>query len=157
MRYMYVYAMYMYLIPDHLSPRTSCPPGYVVLGPDVPRQDRMSPQTCARRKAVAHSRSVKRERREMKLSEIGYDHLYDYAAFSRYPTGFSKNQRRIIRRKCIEHFRAEDGVLYYSASKVSKSASCQDRTWKIVVRTEEERRRIIESCHSSPHGKYYDW
>ena len=153
----------MTLSEDHLSPRTcgprtGCPPGHVVLGPDVPRQDRMSPQTCARRKAVAHSRSVKiGERREMRLSEIEYDHLYDYAAFSRYPTGFSKNQCHIIRRKCIEHFRAEDGVLYYSASKVSKSASCQDRTWKIVVRTEEERRRIIESCHSSPHGKYYDW
>ena len=122
--------------PRTRGPRTGCPP-----------------QTCARRKAVAHSRSVKiGERREMRLSEIEYDHLYDYAAFSRYPTGFSKNQRRIIRRKCIEHFRAEDGVPYYSASKVSKSASCQDRTWKIVVRTEEERRRIIESCHSRMTG-----
>ena len=47
--------------------------------------------------------------------ELEYDHLYNYAAFSRYPTGSSKNQRRIIRHKCIEHFRTEDGVLYYSA------------------------------------------
>ena len=48
-------------------------------------------------------------------------------------------------------------MLYYSAvgtSKVSKSASCPDRTWKVAVRTEKERRRIIESCHSSPYGKY---
>ena len=34
--------------PDQMSPRTRdprtrCPPGHVVLGPDVPRQDRMSP------------------------------------------------------------------------------------------------------------------
>ena len=93
----------------------------------------------------------------MGSTEIEYDHLYDYAAFSRYPTGSFKNQRRIIRRKFIEHFRAEDGVLYYSAvgtSKVSKSASCPDREWKVVVRMEKERRRIIESCHSSPHSKY---
>ena len=91
----------------------------------------------------------------MGLTAIEYDHLYDYAAFSRYPTGSSKNLRRIIRRKCIEHFRAENGVLYYSAVSVgtSKAASCPDRAWKVVVRTEEERRRIIESCHSSPHGK----
>ena len=96
----------------------------------------------------------------MGLTELEYDHLYDYAAFSRYPTGSSKtkNQRHIIRRKCIEHFRAEDGVLYYSAvgtTQVSESASCGpvDRSWKVVVRTEKERRRIIESCHSSPHGK----
>ena len=49
--------------------------------------------------------------------ELEYNHLYDlnYAAFSHYPTGSSKNQRYIIRRKCIEHFRTEDGVLYYSA------------------------------------------
>ena len=47
--------------------------------------------------------------------ELEYDHLYNYTAFSRYPTGSSKNQCRIIRCKCIEHFRVEDGVLYYSA------------------------------------------
>ena len=90
----------------------------------------------------------------MGLTEIEYDQLYDYVAFSRYPTGSSKNQRRIIRHKCIEHFRVKDGVLYYSAvgtSKVSKSGSCPDRTWKVVVRTEKERRRIIESCHSNPY------
>jgi len=46
---------------------------------------------------------------------LKYDHLYNYAAFSRYPTSSSKNQCRIIQRKCIEHFRTEDGVLYYSA------------------------------------------
>ena len=51
----------------------------------------------------------------MGLSETEYDHLYDYAAFRRYPTGSCKNQRRIIRRKCIEHFRADGGIVYYSA------------------------------------------
>ena len=88
----------------------------------------------------------------MGLSEMEYDHLYDYAACRRYPTGSCKNQRRIIRRKCIEHFRAEGGILYYSAVATSK-VSEQDRNWKVVVRTEGERKRIIESCHSSPHGK----
>ena len=46
--------------------------------------------------------------------ELEYHHLYNYAAFIRYPTSSSKNQHRIIRHKCIEHFRAADGVLYYS-------------------------------------------
>jgi len=46
--------------------------------------------------------------------ELEYDHIYNYAAFSCYPTS-SKNQSCIIRCKCIEHFHAEDGVLYYSA------------------------------------------
>ena len=51
----------------------------------------------------------------MGLSEMEYDPLYDYAAFRRYPTGSCKNQRHIIRHTCIEHFRAEGGILYYSA------------------------------------------
>jgi len=44
----------------------------------------------------------------MSLAAIEYDQLYEYAAFRRYPTGSSKNQHRIIRRKCLEHFRAEN-------------------------------------------------
>ena len=107
--------------------------------------------------------------RDMGLTAIEYEQLYEYAAFHWYPTGSSKNQRRIIRRRCLEHFQAEDGVLYYSSvgtSKVSQMASdSPDRKWKIVVRSEEERRRIMESCHSSPHGRccmvgiilYYLW
>ena len=92
--------------------------------------------------------------REMGLTETEYDHLYDYAAYNRYPTGSSKNQRRIIRRKCIEHFRAENGVLYYSAVGTSKAVSYPLREWVIVIRTEKERTKIFESCHSSPHGMY---
>ena len=92
----------------------------------------------------------------MGLTALEYDQLYDYAAFHQYPTGSSKNQRRIIRRKCLEHFRAEDGVLYYSPVGTSQvSRGSPDRKWKIVVRTEDERRRIMESCHSSPHGRCY--
>ena len=58
-------------------------------------------------------------------SWLEYDHLYNYAAFSRYPTRSSKNRCCIIPRKCIEHFRAEDGVLYYSAcGRVCKRDKC---------------------------------
>ena len=59
----------------------------------------------------------------MELTVIGYFQLYDYAVFSRYPNSSLKNQLHNIRRKCIEYFRTEDGVLYYSTvgtSKVSK-------------------------------------
>ena len=84
----------------------------------------------------------------MGMTAIEYDQLYEYATFHRYPTGSSKNQRRIIWRRCLEHFRAEDGILYYSSvgtSKVSQLASdSPDRKWKIVVHSEEERRRIMD-------------
>ena len=78
------------------------------------------------------------------LTETEYDHLFDYVAFSRYPTG-SKNQRRIIRRKCNEHFTVKEGLLYYSAlgtSKVSelkKTGDYSGRDWKVVVRMAKER------------------
>ena len=64
--------------------------------------------------------------RDMGLAAIEYDQLYEYVAFHQYPTGSSKNQHRIIRRKCLKHFRAEEGILYYSpigTSKVSQLAS----------------------------------
>ncbi len=56
---------------------------------------------------------------QMGVDEMGghqrdYDVLYAFVAFKRYPTGSSKNQRRIIRRKCNEHFSVQEGVLYYS-------------------------------------------
>ena len=144
--------------PDQMSPRTrgprtSCPPGRVVLGQDDPRQDRMSPTPFNSRKEFWHLRFCwlceRCRTRDMGLTAIEYDQLNEYAAFHRYPTGSSKNQRRIIRRRCLENFRAEDGVLYYS----QLASDSPDRKWKIVVRSEEERRRIMESCHSSPHGR----
>ena len=84
-------------------PRTSCPPGHLVLGLDVPPHNL----------ATEFNVEVLVDHGEMELEYD--DHLYNYVAFSRYPTGSSKNQRHIIRHKCIEHFRAEDGVLCYSA------------------------------------------
>ena len=91
--------------------RTSCPPGHLVLGLDVPRRDGLSPP---------HNLATEFQRGSVSGSWHGemvleYDHLYNYAAFSRYPTGSSKNQHRIIRHKYIENFHAEDRVLYYSA------------------------------------------
>ena len=44
------------------------------------------------------------------LTEIEYNHLYNYAAFKRYPTGSSKNQCCLIWHKYFETFCAEDGV-----------------------------------------------
>jgi len=90
------------LFPQTRSPRTSCPPGHLVLGLDVPRQDTLSPRTI-----LQQSFKV----------EVLLDHGdYNYVTFScHYPTSSSKNQCYIIQHKCIEHFHSEDGVLSYSA------------------------------------------
>jgi len=49
----------------------------------------------------------------------------------------------------IEHYKVKNGRLLYSAagrSEVTKKGST--RAWKVVVKTEEERGRILNNCHS---------
>ena len=70
------------------GPRTSCPARHLVLGLDVPSQDSLSPLHILQRSFNVEV-----------LVPPWRDgaHLYNYyAAFSRYPTGSSKNHRRII-------------------------------------------------------------
>ena len=47
-----------------------------------------------------------------------YEELYYFCSKQTYPTGFSKNQKRALRRKCQGKFKAERGCLYYSANKI---------------------------------------
>ena len=34
-----------------------------------------------------------------------YEEIYDFLSYGTYPTGFSKNQKRALRRKCNDHFK----------------------------------------------------
>ena len=52
--------------------------------------------------------------------EEEYRHVYEFIANHSYPTGFSKNQKRILRRKCQERFCIRSGLLYYA---------CKDQKW----------------------------
>ncbi len=42
-----------------------------------------------------------------------YEEIYQFI-FHCYPTGFSKNQKRVLRRRSQDHFRVKKGVLFYS-------------------------------------------
>ena len=78
--------------------------------------------------------------------------------FHRYPAGFSKNQKKVLRRKSQEHFRVKRGLLFYSglprsqADDAKRQGKRVDREWRQVPQTEEKRERIIQSCHSSLEG-----
>ena len=65
-----------------------------------------------------------------------YDVVYDYLMKAAYPSGCSKNQRRVLRRRCIDHFKVSGGILYYSKT----TSGTDNRDWRIVVKTD---------CHSS--------
>ena len=43
-----------------------------------------------------------------------YNDIYEFLTFHRYPNSFSKNQKRILRRKSQGHFRVQRGLLLYS-------------------------------------------
>ena len=82
--------------------------------------------------------------------ELNYDDVYEFLTFHRYPTGFSKNQKRVLRRKSQDHFRVKRGLLFYSTK---RRADGERRQWRQVPRTVAEQERIIRACHSSVEGK----
>ena len=78
-----------------------------------------------------------------------YDIVYDYLMKAAYPSGCSKNQRRVMRRRCIDHFKVSGGILYYSKT----TSGTDKRDWRIVVKTVADKKRILEACHSNHQGK----
>ena len=85
------------------------------------------------------------------VTTMEFNEIYDFLAYRRYPNGFSKNQKRILRRKNAAHFRVRRGMLFYS--KMPKSVSGGKKLqWRQVPRTTEEKNRILEACHSSNEG-----
>ena len=87
----------------------------------------------------------------MVLTEREYYAIYRYLETGKHDTGSSKNRKGILRRKAQEHYRIENGILFYSA--ISSKNTATERTWKLVIKMEEERPRILESCHSGIRGK----
>ena len=62
--------------------------------------------------------------------------------------GISKGDKANLRRKC----KFNCGVLYF---KRAKKGEGDGEGWMICVRTEDEKRRILESCHAGIEGKTY--
>ena len=83
-----------------------------------------------------------------------YEVVYAYLNSGTYPTGFSKNQRRALRRKCLEHFKVSAGTLYFSSESKSSIKEGKERKWKTAVRTVNEKKRILEACHSNRQGNF---
>ena len=45
-------------------------------------------------------------------------------------------------------------MLYYSTTGKGNAEGKCDRLWKITVRSEKEKDRILQSCHSDAHGEH---
>ena len=78
--------------------------------------------------------------------EMGdYEDIYLFSSKHTYPNGFSKNQKRALRRKCQDKFKVKRGCLNH----------CNDGQvdWKEVPRDNAHIERILECCHLSLEGK----
>ena len=75
--------------------------------------------------------------------------LETYLRCSQYPKGMTKGEMANSRRKCKNNFKLETGMLYYKKDGIDEASK-----WKICVRSDNEKRRILESCHSGIEGMY---
>ena len=87
-----------------------------------------------------------------------YVEIHEFLSLNQYPTGFSKSQKRVLRRRSQNNFRLKRGLLFYSrvskteADDAKRHGKRLDREWRQVARSEAQRERIIQSCHSSLEG-----
>ena len=70
-----------------------------------------------------------------------------YLLRGEYPTDYTKVDKANLRRKCRNNFKVEDGMLCYR-----RNVSNESEPWRICVRTEDEKRRVLESCHGGVEG-----
>ena len=82
----------------------------------------------------------------MATDEDEYCHIYNFLRHHKYPPGFSKSEKRGLRRKATTNYKVGNGLLFYRR----KGGNAQE--WKQVPRSTEEIRRILEACHALPEG-----
>ena len=82
---------------------------------------------------------------------VGKGAMEEFATVEMYlRKGKDKGQKANLRRKCRNNFKFEGGILHYRKSKNGKGGDAEP--WRVVIRTEEEKKRILESCHAGVGG-----
>jgi len=76
-----------------------------------------------------------------------YDILYSYLTKGVYPSEYSTNKKRSLRRKA-EHYSVENGDLFYVGGKNGHK--------RRVIKNEDEMKRILENCHAQTEGIAYN-
>ena len=79
----------------------------------------------------------------IKMAQSEYDALFMYLSNGVYPSD-DVNKKRILRRKA-QNFKVDNGELFYIGGKTGDKP-------RRVIKTEEERRWILENCHGQTEG-----
>ena len=70
------------------------------------------------------------------------EEVENYLKNEKYPEGLSKGEKANFQRKVRNNFKLEDGILFYKhAQEIADDAT----VWKICVRSETEKDRIIDT------------
>ena len=68
---------------------------------------------------------------------------------AKYPEGLTKGEKANFRRKVNNNYKLDAGQLYYKKATDDGSDSS---VWKMCIRSEEERMRVVKSCHEGVGG-----
>ena len=80
----------------------------------------------------------------MATMEAEYDLIYHFLCHREYPSGYTKNQKRSLRRKVDTCYKMDNGVMMFFHTTTG--------LWKQVPRSEKDKERILGACHSLPEG-----
>ena len=84
----------------------------------------------------------------MATEEEKYRRIFAFLALHRYPSGFKKNEKRILRRKCLKHYCVKRGLLMYSRMSTNDAKKKHlNQQWRQVPQSKEDKEGILHSCH----------
>ena len=80
----------------------------------------------------------------------------NYICKWQYPDSFQKGEKANLHRRCRNNFKFEDGILYYRKDSKKSEVNESNDVWRICVGSDEEKNRIMESCHAKVEGTMID-
>ena len=80
--------------------------------------------------------------------------IENYLHRGEYPSGIEKKDKANFRRKCRNNYKFEKGTLYYKKCTVKEVELIPGASeWKVCIRSEKEKTRVLESCHGDQEKK----
>ena len=83
-----------------------------------------------------------------------FEDVENYLLRGKYPFGMEKGEKANLRRRCRNNSKVAEGILYFRKAVKGDSDGVQ---WRVCTRSEEEKKRIMESCHSGMEDQSFSY